>query len=268
MSKDIVNEVKQISTRIWNRLKLEPDENWANAEVTGSLKEINPSELFAIKAPNENVRGGDIEIWVVDRSGKMICFLSQAKRLYSRPSESIKDRYDELNYNQLSDLLGTADNEKNIPLYLFYNTPYKNGYFISKDIHNPEDNGWRYSYAHNIYTNYCSWNGDVDHDAEIRYRDCSQVYPISEPMYELVTGMVKKPDVILNNYLSLRKKLDNKYQSDNLVEENFLKMIPKKLKKFMTEDQIKSHKPYFALLQGEDFGKARPIWVIKSAEYF
>ncbi|NGY88178.1 hypothetical protein F6Y05_34735 [Bacillus megaterium] len=124
MSQTILEtEVKKISLLFWERLKLKPSEVWANTELLQQFMLLNPSEMFAIEGYKEKERGGDIEFWVVDRNSKMICLTVQGKRLFEHPS--IPDRYDELNYEQLTDLLETADNEKTFLCTTFITHPLK-----------------------------------------------------------------------------------------------------------------------------------------------
>lgn len=274
MSQTILEtEVKKISLLFWERLKLKPSEVWANTELLQQFMLLNPSEMFAIEGYKEKERGGDIEFWVVDRNSKMICLTVQGKRLFEHPS--IPDRYDELNYEQLTDLLETADNEKNIPLYNFYNTPFKKGYFKSINSTDGENFGWINCYAHDIYNNYCSHYGEppvgTTEDIGTRYKECSEIVslPTQEPMHELVTLMIKAPRLILAKYENLRKGLKHstRYKITNLNKKPYLKQIPSIVRSYMTSDQIESMDPFFAYIPASKLNKSRPVIIVKSSEY-
>lgn len=203
-----------------------------------------------MRSLNESIRGGDIEIWVVGRDERMICFIAQGKRLYAHPSEEIKDRYDELNFIQMKALLTEAENENNIPLYFFYNTPYNGGYFVSKGINKPEDYGWNYSFAHDVYENYYSWNGNND-DYIAAYKHCSEINNKTRPMHSLVDEMIKQPVVLIQKYLSLRgnHKLGTFYRT-GMLETDYHKKFPHEFKKYLTTEQIGTHTPYMAYIPG------------------
>lgn len=215
------DKFKEISKEIWIKMTKKSDiqEPSLTDYVMEELNTTNSKYLLAINGKKEEVKGADIEWWIIypgsdTHNPHAIHMRIQAKKLHIGNIGGNKDHeYKDLNHRngeQMDNLINEARTDHAIPMYCFYNRYYKvNSKSYTKANDTMEEDGWRYAYADEIRS--------LRNNHPTNFKDLGIVDPKTRPMYLLARLARMNPSFILGEYIKLNKNINSKDLCNNTL---------------------------------------------------